>query len=116
MTKNQFDDLVERWFLFEWTGKSSFGMSPHYDPYLHGDAWNLEVVTMDGGWECGCYSEWTRDDQTTLTAKVSTRSGEIEVRYGKWRNFPDFVEAVVDFGRLEDVCSIERGYNEDEDD
>lgn len=101
------DELVNRWFLSEWTQGEGHGFYPEYRPLKHGEVEELEVVTADGAWQCGCYSSWTRDDQQKLIAIVKTRHGEIEVEYGVWGDFPDFVLRIIDFGMLEDYCSIE---------
>lgn len=111
---SEIDDLVNRWFIKEWTESDGAGFYPKYRPLKHGEVGELEVVTTDGAWECGCYSSWTRDDQQRLIAVIKTRHGEIEVEYGTWGDFPDFVLRIIEFGELEDYCSIERRINRED--
>lgn len=110
---SEIDDLVNRWFLHEWT-EGGAGMYPKYRPLKYGELDELEVITTDGDWECGCYSSWTRDDRQILTAKIKTRAGEVEIRYGTWEDFPDFVMRVIEFGDLEDSCRVERHRGEND--
>lgn len=106
------DELVNRWFLDRWIKNEGYAY-PRYRPLKHGEPEELEVITTDGGWECGCYSSWTRDDQQKLYAWVKTRHGEVKVEYGVWGDFPDFVRQVIEFGELEDYCRVEARYNKE---
>lgn len=108
------DELVNKWFIERWTtGAGNMSGSP-YSERQHGPVGELRVVTMDAGWECGCYSEYTRDDVEVLTATVRTKSGDFNIRYGVYGNLPSIIEDLIDFGDLEDACSVERDYAEDE--
>lgn len=100
------DDLVKAWFLSKWL-KGEGGFYPTYKPLHHGEFIEIEVITMDGTWECGCYSEYTRDDQEKLIATVKTRAGEVEVEYATWRDLPYIIRDIINFEALEDVCRIE---------
>lgn len=110
------DDLVNRWFISEWTDpEGRYGMHPKYDPVEHGPIENLKVITTDGEWQCGCYSSWTRDDEMVMTAEIAARNGSVMVEYGRWADFPEFVLSVISFGELEDACSIEYRQNHEDD-
>lgn len=107
------DDLVNRWFLGEWVNGTTAYMTPGYDRNIHGPVSDLEVISFDADWECGCYSSWTRDDQEVITSKVKTKSGVVRIRHWTYGDMPELIERLVDFGRLEDTCSVERRLNDD---
>ncbi|MGK5530870.1 hypothetical protein [Streptomyces sp. URMC 129] len=51
------------------------------------------VKVADMGWECDCYSDYTRDDRFTFTAKLRCEHGEeAGWSYGSWSNLPDFID------------------------
>lgn len=104
------DEIVNRWFLTSWVSGDISNMTPPYHPDEHGELKDLRVVSMDTTWECGCYSEYTRDDNELMAASVKTKRGNIEVHYGVWGQLPELINRLVDFGDLDDVCSIENEY------
>ncbi|HEY6020856.1 MAG TPA: hypothetical protein VIY48_13440 [Candidatus Paceibacterota bacterium] len=108
------DELVNKWFIERWTAGAGNMTGPCYDEKKHGPVAELQVITMDAGWDCYCYSEYTRDDVEVLTATVGTKSGDFNIRYGVYGSLPSILEDLIDFGNLEDICSVERDYAEDE--
>lgn len=107
MAKNiDFDLLTNNWVL------SKFMNSGYYDKSLHGDLIDLMIINIDSGWECGCYSEYTRDDRYMMTATIHTKAGEVEFPYGSWGDLPKMILELQNMEDLAEVCSVER-YEED---
>lgn len=85
------DDQVNGWLL------EKFFESNKYSPIAHGEKDQVTVVTVDMGWDCGCYSSWTRDDTFEVTAKLNGKGGNFEYRYGYWADFPQFIEELDEY-------------------
>jgi hypothetical protein len=101
------DEQVNAWLL------EKFLNSSDYDKSVYGTAESIKVVTVDMGWECGCYSSWTRDDSFEMVAKFGSDSGTFEWRYGYWADFPSFITDLDEYINNE-VCSIENRRDDDE--
>lgn len=85
------DEQVEAWLL------SRFFESGQYDKSKHGTVKSIKVTSVDMGWECGCWSEWTRDDTFELRGKFTGSAGDFEWTYGRWGDLPRFIEALDEF-------------------
>lgn len=99
---NPYDRAVEKYIL------DRYIQSSQYDERVHGSRSDLSVLSADTGWECGCYSEYTRDDQYVLEAVILTAKREVTFRYGMWGDLPEILEAMMNEEDLAEVCSIER--------
>lgn len=62
-----------------------------YNPEYDGDASDITVVSADMGWNCECYSEYTRDDMFEIMALIKTKYREVKFSYGTWGDFPEFI-------------------------
>lgn len=106
-----YDALVNAWLLDKFLTGDAWG-SVKYDPELYGPREGVSVLSADVSWECGCYSEYTRDDEFNLVAKIRVWNvdgyspSEIEFRYGGWYDMPDFFEQLDAFRETWN-CSIE---------
>lgn len=82
-------------------------MEEKHDPRTQG---TIEVLSVDTEWECGCYSEYTRDDQFVMTARLRDidRDHEFDFAYGTWGDLPDMIAEIKDRKDLMSVCHIER--------
>lgn len=87
----EIDDKVNEWMLEKFLGSSK------YDKAKHGTIKNLHVLSVDMGWECGCYSEWTREDTFELTARFTGDKGEFNWSYGYWADLPRFITELDDY-------------------
>jgi hypothetical protein len=85
------DEQVNAWM------KEMFLASGQYVPDLHGTPDQIRVIAADAGWECGCYSSWTRDDGFELEAKMEGAHGYFLYRYGRWADFPDFIHDLDEY-------------------
>jgi len=87
------DDQVNSWL------KEKFLESSYYYPATMGDHDDIEIISADGSWECGCYSEYTRDDSFVLTATISTNGGNKTTTwdYGYWSSLPDFITELDEY-------------------
>lgn len=79
------DELVNGWML------QKFVESGMWNEETHGPRDAIEVVSVDQGWDCGCYSSWTREDTYELNATLKGEKGEFTYRYGRWGDFPSFI-------------------------
>lgn len=97
---NRADELVKSWLLekFLWSGE--------YDKSKHGTIKSLRVLSVDTGWECGCYSEFTRDDSFVLTGRFTGSVGEFTWGYGRWADLPSFIRELDDYANGFD-CAYE---------
>lgn len=110
MAKNiNFDVLTQNWVL------NKFLNSWQYNEAEHGGLGDMMILNLDSGWECECYSEYTRNDQYALVATIRTKAGEIEYRYGTWGDLPSMLQELMNMEDLADECSIEREEREEED-
>lgn len=82
----EIDRRIESWLL------DKFLFSGDYDKSKHGTIRSIKVRSVDMGWECGCYSEWTRDDQFELTGLFDSSAGPFTWTYGRWGDLPTFIE------------------------
>lgn len=82
-------------------------MTEKHNPQTQGA---IEVLSVDAEWECGCYSEYTRDDQFVMTATLRDvdRDHIFEYRYGTWGDLPALIESIKDYEDLKSVCHVER--------
>lgn len=85
------DELINAWLLekFLWSGK--------YDKSKHGTIRSIKVISVDAGWECGCWSEFTRDDSFVLTGQFESDAGDFEWSYGTWGDLPQFIEELIEY-------------------
>lgn len=89
---SEIDEQIKGWL------KEKFLASLDYHPETQGGPEYIEVVTVDTGWECGCYSEFTRDDSFVLTARLKASNGrEFGWRYGYWGDLPSFIRELDDY-------------------
>nr|WSW58482.1 hypothetical protein OG513_07740 [Streptomyces sp. NBC_00998] len=107
------DDLVNSWLLSMWLGhsadESTYGApTVRYDRRIHGPVEDLRVITADAGWDCGCWSSWTREDSFQLTAQIHTSVGVVDFTYGRWYDFPRFIQELHEY-RVNSACRYEDG-------
>lgn len=104
------DLLVNDWLIGKWlSGDGEAEVRYNYDE--HGPISAVRVISADAGWECGCYSSWTRDDDFRMNAVFQTQSGkQITFEYGRWGDFPSFIEE-LDAYRYNRECRIENRSN-----
>lgn len=106
-----YDELVKAWILDKFLKADAWGY-PKYDPEVHGPAEGISVKVADASWHCGCYSEYTRDDDFKLVAKIQVWDvdghppSEVEFHYGGWYDMPSFFEELDAFQETWD-CDIE---------
>lgn len=102
------DRLVKDWILSKFLKGDTYSLAyPYgYDETVHGPKEDITVVAADGEWQCGCYSEYTRDDQFVMTATFMTKSGHFKASYGRWGDLPVFIEELASFEETWE-CSIE---------
>ncbi|MGW0468320.1 hypothetical protein ACWDX6_24095 [Streptomyces sp. NPDC003027] len=92
------NELVNSWLISQWLERSQWEWwaersdNTSFDVEVHGPASLLSVETADAGWECGCWSSWTRDDDFVMEAKIRTAAGVVTFKYGSWADFPSFIE------------------------
>jgi hypothetical protein len=98
------DELVNAWLLekFLWSGD--------YDKSKHGTIKSIKVVKVDMGWECECWSEWTRGDSFELTGEFTSSGGNFTWAYGRWGDLPQFIEELDEYQN--NYCT----YDEQDDD
>lgn len=80
------DRRVEAWLL------DKFLQSGQYDKSRHGTIKSIRVIKVDMGWDCGCWSEFTRDDRFELTGQFASNAGRFTWTYGHWSDLPQFIE------------------------
>ncbi len=87
------DDLIKAWLLerFLWSGR--------YDKVKHGTIKSIEVLKVDAAWDCGCYSEFTRDDTFRLEGLFKSSSGTWYWEYGTWGDLPRFIEELEEYDK-----------------
>jgi len=78
--------MIEAWLL------EKFFESGDYDKAKHGAAKSIKVMLVDMGWECGCWSEWTREDSFEMVGKFVGERGGFTWKYGRWGDLPTFIE------------------------
>src|SRR5690348_13785915 len=63
----------------------------YYKPELDGSSDDISVLKTDMGWLCGCYSEYTRDDEFIVRAEVKTLTRTVEFPWSSWSRMPEFL-------------------------
>src|ERR1041385_4659728 len=69
----------------------------YYKPELDGSSDDISVLKTDMGWGCGCYSDWTRDDNFIVRAEMKTLTRTVEFPYNTWWNMPDFLQELSEY-------------------
>lgn len=71
---------------------------PKYDAKWHGPIEDITVLEPQAEWECGCYSDYTRDDQFVMRAKLGTWvKHPIDFSYGTYGNLPEILRDLAEF-------------------
>lgn len=111
---SRFDDAVDEFIIAQFMANEGRLQRyrkedvHNYNYQTDGGPSDITVLQADMGWECGCYSEFTRDDSFEITALIKTKSREVRFIYGTWRDFPDFITKLDEY--MESTCS----YDEDD--
>lgn len=110
MSSIDVDELVAGWLISKWVEESQQTYVRRgfvrYDTDVHGPVFALSVASADADWECGCWSSWTREDDFVTRAVIKTAGGDVEFEYGRWVDFPRFLEE-LDAYRNNTVCPYE---------
>ncbi len=86
------DDQVKGWL------KEKFLASRSYSPETQGGPDDIEILSVDQYWSCGCYSEYTRDDTFMMAAQIKGADGrEFTWSYGVWADIPSFIEELYEY-------------------
>lgn len=110
---NKFDDMVNSWIVTKFISNEGrqvpySGTPAHrYDGNVDGFFNDITVLEADMGWECGCYSSWTREDDFEITALLQTKTRTVQFVYGTWREYPDFIQELAEYKNNE-TCPYER--------
>lgn len=90
---SEIDDLVKEWLLRKF-------LATDYDGKVHGPLEDLYIKDSQRGWECGCWSDYTRDDDYNLRATVGSHSKpgqEWVYDYGRYRDLPRFIQELDEY-------------------
>ncbi len=105
MTGGNVDRMVEAWLVSEF--RSNY-------PDDHLSSCPTAYATIDHectGWECGCYSSWTREDSFVVIYSVQCEHGnDVMGERSHWYNSPTSVYEQLDAYREgpESVCHVEQ--------
>lgn len=81
-----------------------------YDSNLHGPREDLTISIKETYGECGCYSEYTRDDVLTTEFIVHTNAGDVSFNFTHGYmglELSDAIEKYTEVPSIEDYCRIE---------
>lgn len=96
------NDYVNRWIIDKF--KAEYSTDGHLATCP-----SLKVVGCEHGYECNCYSEYTRDDEWTMTATLGCDHGQTSVyRAFDWSSLPQVIEAL----RSDDLSVFECPYDD----
>lgn len=100
------DRMVEAWLLCEFRL-----IRP--DHHLSSCLTAYATLQPETGWDCGCYSDYTRDDIFSLAYTVACEHGEIEKNYKTppYKSPTDIYEKLDAFMENED-CPYEGEWDE----
>jgi len=94
------DDMIKEFILDKYVASNKYSE-------IHGPRDELKVLESDVGRECWCYSEYTRDDEFVMKAKIQTLKRVIEFEWGTHSDIPQFIQD------LEKYKDFSCGYDED---
>lgn len=100
---SRFDDAVDEFIISKFMSNEGRLQRYHKDDIHNynfeadGGPSDIAVIQADMGWECGCYSSWTRDDSFEITALIKTKSREVQFIYGTWAGFPDLITELDEY-------------------
>ncbi|WP_328742925.1 hypothetical protein OG436_29480 [Streptomyces caniferus] len=106
MSSIDVDELVAGWLISKWIETAQYSYE------THGSVSDLKVRTADADWECGCYSSWTREDDFIVKAVIETATGDVAFEYGRWGDFPRFIEELWEY-QNNTVCHTENRETDD---
>lgn len=112
------DELVSKYIVQKFQKARSIGYT-HTNPQVEHIATCPNAVFISGehGWECGCYSSYTRDDQWWLHGVITCDHDRgFEYRYSttayEWDGgLPGFIREMIRLDEENFYCSFEE-YNE----
>lgn len=86
------DDQIKAWL------KDKFLQSTRYFPQTQGGPDDIEVLSVDTGWACGCYSQYTRDDRFKLEGRLKGANGrEFTYVYSQWGDLPQLLTELDEY-------------------
>lgn len=85
-----------------------------YSFEVDGGPSDITVLQADMGWDCGCYSSWTRYDTFEITALIKTKSREVQFVYGYWGGFPAMIEELDEYVNNDSCYYKSDGYGGDD--
>ncbi|HEY6020049.1 MAG TPA: hypothetical protein VIY48_09150 [Candidatus Paceibacterota bacterium] len=107
---SRFDDAVDQFIVSRFVGNEGrfqyLDGEHKYRPDEDGLPSEITVLQADMGWDCGCYSSYTRDDTFEITALIKTKSREIQFSYGNWGDFPSLITDLDEYINNY-TCSVE---------
>jgi hypothetical protein len=109
---SRFDDAVDEFIISKFMSNDGrlqmyeTNNAYRYSYEADGGLSDIKVLQADMGWECACYSSWTRDDTFEITALIKTKSREVQFVYGTWRDFPDLITELDEYIN-NDACYYE---------
>lgn len=100
---SRFDDAVDEFIISKFMSNDGrlqmyeTNNAYRYSYEADGRPSDIKVLQADMGWECGCYSSWTREDTFEITALIKTKSREVQFIYGTWSDFPDLITELDEY-------------------
>lgn len=91
------DELVARWFLKKFRDEGLLWDDQDRVKHLKACK-STQVTKCEHGWECGCYSEYARDDGWMVSAHLVCDHGKTVywgLREYRWGNLPEILKEVV---------------------
>lgn len=97
------DELLAAWALEKFRANELYQYNHLYS------CPDAKATIKDSGWECGCYSDVTRDDDWHVEAVIScTHDESLEtVWYSGSTNLPTIIDEMMDLDRERFTCRFE---------
>ncbi len=105
---SKYDEAVDSFIIDKFMARDNYrwgGYQEEYNEEYDGVKSDITVIQADMGWDCGCYSSWTRDDTFEITALIKTKYREVKFVYAYWGDFPKLIEELDEY--MENGCYYE---------
>jgi hypothetical protein len=121
------DDLVARWALEKFRKQADrayefYVVGPHANRFATSHpTWQKQILgewhiahcdatvkPLSHGWECSCYSEYTRDDDWVYECTISCSHDSVDYRakaYDSWGGLPEILKELIEMD--ENYCYYE---------
>lgn len=105
-TEEKINQMVKDFILekFKENFKDSYALGADQDKYHLANCPDAKVVDSDVEWSCGCYSDYTRQDECQLLTRIACHhKAQTVYSWTEWYEVPNVLERLYVRSKEEDL-------------